>query len=152
MLPHRQSRSQLRLAHTISAALLIDTCAPLLNRGDTPRVVLFSSIFGSITTRRDLWTPWPVDTSGVLPECASYAALNMVAAAYASKYRNWRINAVCPGYGEQPPILVVYDGILGVMTKKEATYEVITQLVKMCTLGPDGETGTFTNKDGVLPW
>lgn len=77
----------------------------------------------------------------------SKAAENMLALHYASKYeddKTWRFDISCPGYcgtnlnayaGSNPPETGAVNAV------RLAT-----------TLGTEGETGTFSNTEGPIPW
>ena len=69
----------------------------------------------------------------------------MLAAHYARRYREkgWKVNIVCPGYVKTGMV-----NFMGTFTTEEA----MPQLVKMCTLGEHGETGTFSDVGGTVPW
>lgn len=55
-----------------------------------------------------------------------------------------KVNAVCPG--------LVATNMTAHMNAG-ATVEVgATRIVQLATAGEDGESGTFTNRDGVVPW
>lgn len=74
---------------------------------------------------------------------SSKAAVSMLTVQYAKGIPNIRINAVDPGStktGEQ------FKN--GTQTLQEGT----DAIVKMATIGKDGPTGTFTNRDGIIPW
>jgi hypothetical protein len=53
------------------------------------------------------------------------------------------VNAVDPGYTATD-----LNNNRGHQTVSEGT----DAIVKMATLGKDGPTGTFTNRDGTMPW
>jgi NAD(P)-dependent dehydrogenase (short-subunit alcohol dehydrogenase family) len=54
-----------------------------------------------------------------------------------------RINAVDPGYTKTD-----FNGMSGHQTVTEGT----DQIVAMAQIGADGPTGTYTDRDGVVPW
>jgi NAD(P)-dependent dehydrogenase (short-subunit alcohol dehydrogenase family) len=80
-----------------------------------------------------------------IPYRASKAALNMLAAQYANRYKKngFKVNVVCPGF--------VKTRMVG-FQQNLTTNEAMPQLVKMCILGKEGETGTFTDEKATIPW
>ncbi|KAF2278351.1 NAD(P)-binding protein [Westerdykella ornata] len=108
-----------------------------------PTIVFISSTLGSITARVDPAGPYAETDMHIYR--ASKAAVNMLAAHYASRFRDqgWKVNAVCPGY-----VKTDMNGGEGEITVEEA----MPHIVRVCTLGEDGETGTFTGRDGKLEW
>jgi NAD(P)-dependent dehydrogenase (short-subunit alcohol dehydrogenase family) len=109
----------------------VATFAPLLAKAHLSRIIFVSSALGGITYRSDAAHTW--DAIQFLPYRASKAALNMLAAGYAQKFRErgWKVNTVCPGYVKTR--MVNFAGHI-------STEEAMTQPIKMCTLGEDGET------------
>ena len=77
--------------------------------------------------------------------CSSKSALNYQAAWYAKKYPNWKSNAVCPGYRATK----INGGQLKPETDPALGAIRVLELVKE---GPDGVTGTFSDKDASAPW
>jgi NAD(P)-dependent dehydrogenase (short-subunit alcohol dehydrogenase family) len=69
----------------------------------------------------------------------------MLCLAYAKKYREkgWKINACCPGY-----VATGLNNFAGVGTPESGAINA----VRLATLGLDGETGTYSNKEGLIPW
>jgi len=64
---------------------------------------------------------------------------------YAHKYKDdgWKVNASCPGY-----CATNLNGFVGKDTPASGAMNV----VRLATLGKDGETGTFSNKEGPMAW
>ncbi|KAL1297973.1 hypothetical protein AAFC00_006481 [Neodothiora populina] len=56
----------------------------------------------------------------------------------------YRVNACCPGLNRTN--FCSYDDRAGL--DEEGT----TEAIRLATLGNDGEFGTFSNKDGPIPW
>lgn len=124
---------------------MIEAFAPLLEKSThpPPRIVSMSSMLGSIADRNDPKSVYdPV-------ECNAYrvskSSINMVTAIYARKFRDqgWKVNSICPGYVRT----AINDGD-GMMSTEEA----MPNLVRVCTLGPDGPTATFTDPSGTAPF
>jgi NAD(P)-dependent dehydrogenase (short-subunit alcohol dehydrogenase family) len=124
-------------------AAVTDAFIPLLEKSTLPRLVFLSSKLGSIADRLDEKSVY--DPVGVFVYRTSKAALNMVAAQYARKYREkgWKVNVVCPGWVKTD----MNDGN-GAITTEEA----MPNIVRLCTLGADGESGTWTDPYGPVPW
>ncbi|KAF2821780.1 NAD(P)-binding protein [Ophiobolus disseminans] len=130
-------------SNVTSAALVTDAFIPLLSASPLPRIVFVSSVLGSITHRLNPNYVW--DHFEYIPYRASKAALNMLAAQYARRYaeKGWKVNAVCPGYTK--------TRMTGWNGEKEVE-DAMTRLGRMCTLGVEGETGTFSDAGGEVPW
>ena len=114
---------------------------PLLEKADLPRIVMVSSGMGSlaVTTDSDRFE----STLHGLVYPSSKAALNMVTTQYAKALPGWKVNAVDPGYTATD-----LNGHRGDQTVEEGA----TAIVAMATLGADGPTGGFFDKDGPVPW
>lgn len=93
---------------------------------------------GSLTHRPESPVPLPIYRS-------SKAALNMIMLHYALKYKDagWKVNATCPGY-----CATNLNGFVG----KDDPADGALNAVRLATMGEDGETGTFSNKEGSLAW
>lgn len=124
-------------------AVVTESFLPLLSTSSNPRIVFVSSTMGSITERLNPHSQYGEFETRVY--CASKAALNMLCATTARqpKLQGWKINACCPGGVNTN--LTEYEG-------KKTTEEAMPNLVRLCTLGVEGETGTFTDDQGVVGW
>lgn len=71
------------------------------------------------------------------------AAVNMLTVQWAKAYPAMRINVVDPGW-----TVTDLSGGTGPQTVLEGT----DALVRMAAVAPDGPTGTFTDRYGVVPW
>jgi NAD(P)-dependent dehydrogenase (short-subunit alcohol dehydrogenase family) len=114
---------------------------PLLLRSSAPVVVNVSSGMGSLTVTTD-----PERFESTLKGLAypsSKAALNMLTSQYAKSFPQIRINAVDPGYTATD-----LNGHRGTQTIEEGA-EII---VAMATIGSEGPTGGFYDRQGVVPW
>jgi NAD(P)-dependent dehydrogenase (short-subunit alcohol dehydrogenase family) len=110
---------------------------PLLEKSSHPRIVFVSSRLGSIG--------YDEAPGAYSVYRSTKSALNAFAVQYAHQFkeRGWKINISCPGlvatnlnnYGGTGP---VEDGAINIS--------------RLATLGKDGETGTFSQKEGPLPW
>jgi len=72
-----------------------------------------------------------------------YAAVGREKSKVVGKDREWKVNATCPGYvatrmnGWKGPGKVEWGAV---------------NAVRLAVLDSDGETGTFSEKEGPLPW
>jgi len=114
---------------------------PLLERSKSPVVVNVSSGVGSMARTTDPSSP---ASQWIVPAyCSSKAALNMLTAQYAKAFPAMRVNAVDPGYTATD-----LNFNIGTQTVSEGT----DAIVSMATIGSDGPTGTFVNRDGPVAW
>ena len=120
------------------AALTTEAFIPLLSVSTAPRIVFMSSSLGSLAERWGNPVVLPIYRS-------SKAALNMLMLHYAMKYKDdrWKVNASCPGYCATN--LNAYSGY-------DTPENGALNAVRLAILGEDGETGTFSNKEGVIAW
>ncbi len=114
---------------------------PLLLRSSDGIVVNVSSGMGSLSVTTDP-TRFESSLKG-LAYPSSKAALNMLTSQYAKSFPQLRINAVDPGYTATD-----LNNHRGTQTVHEGA-EVI---VEMATIGPDGPTGGFFDRNGIVPW
>ena len=133
--------------NTFGAAAMTEAFSPLLLKSTSPcpRIVYMTSRLGSLAVRSNFSDvakdrPFPMYR-------ASKAALNMVMLHYADVYaeRGWKVNGCDPG---------LTNTNLGKHTPGRAHSAEVGAInaIRLATLGVDGPTGTFTNKDGVLHW
>jgi NAD(P)-dependent dehydrogenase (short-subunit alcohol dehydrogenase family) len=114
---------------------------PALQRSDNPVIVNVSSGMGSFAITGD---PERVESTIVsLPYPASKSAVTMLTTQYAKAFPEIRVNAVDPGYTATD-----FNGHSGPQTVTEGT----DAIVAMATIGSDGPTGTFTDREGAVPW
>ena len=73
------------------------------------------------------------------------SALNMLVMTYAHLYmeKSWKINACCPGY-----MATDLNNFRGAGRIEDGAINA----VRLATLGKDGETGTYSNKEVSMPW
>jgi NAD(P)-dependent dehydrogenase (short-subunit alcohol dehydrogenase family) len=114
---------------------------PLLQRSSAPVIVNVSSGLGSLTLAGERDTLAGGFPGGDYP--ASKSALNMLTVRYANAYPSFRVNAVDPGFTATD-----LNQHRGTQTVEEGT----EAIVAMAQMGADGPTGTFVNRDGVVPW
>jgi NAD(P)-dependent dehydrogenase (short-subunit alcohol dehydrogenase family) len=114
---------------------------PLLERSERPVVVNVSSGMGSLALTSD---PDRLESTIVgLAYPTSKAAVNMLTTQYAKALPGMRVNAVDPGYTGTD-----LNDNRGTQTVQEGT----DAIVAMAQIGPDGPTGTFTDRHGAVPW
>jgi NAD(P)-dependent dehydrogenase (short-subunit alcohol dehydrogenase family) len=114
---------------------------PLLRRAPTGVVVNVSSGLGSHAVTSD---PDRLESTFQQPGyTSSKAALNMLTTQWAAALPALRINCVDPGY-----TATEFNGHSGPQTVEEGT----DVIVAMATIGPDGPTGTFTDRHGTVGW
>ncbi|CAK7204728.1 hypothetical protein SEUCBS139899_007488 [Sporothrix eucalyptigena] len=130
-------------------AAVTDAFLPLMKKSletnKPKRIVFVSSTLGSMA--------YKVDPKGQCHEnvarsyTTSKAALNMLAWHYMVDFEddkaNWKINCNCPGY-----CATNLNGNRGYDTAENGSIN----CVRLATLGPDGETATFSNRQGPIPW
>jgi len=114
---------------------------PLLLASANGCVVNVASGLGSQAAVRN---PDRVEFNVVAPAyCSSKSALMMLTTQYAKALPTLRINVVDPGYTATD-----LNGNSGTQTVTEGT----DAIIRMALGGPDGPTGTFTDRDGAAPW
>jgi len=114
---------------------------PLLEQSANPVVVNVSSGMGSIGVTSD---PDRVE-SGLhnLTYSPSKTALNMLTTQWAKAYPTMRINVVDPGYTATD-----FNHHSGPQTVEEGT----DAIVELAQIGPDGPTGEYRDRHGIVPW
>jgi len=114
---------------------------PLLKNSEEPAIVNVSSGLGSFG---QVQNPEKIESKvNALAYSSSKAAVSMLTVQYAKALPDIRINAIDPG-----PTKTGEKFSNGIQTIQEGTDAV----VRMAALDKNGPTGTFTNKDGIIPW
>jgi NAD(P)-dependent dehydrogenase (short-subunit alcohol dehydrogenase family) len=132
------------MPNVVGTAALTEGLMPHLQKSSLPRIVFVSSIMGSLEKSRDKSTPWyNIDYTAY---DASKAAVNVLTLNYARilEGSGAKVNSVCPGLVKTALTRYIEYG-----TSPDVG---ATRIVEMATLGQDGPTGTFSNRDGPLPW
>ncbi len=114
---------------------------PLLRASAAGVIVNVSSglgSFGMVTDPARIESRFPT-----LAYASSKAAVSMLTLQYAKGLPDLRINAVDPG-----PTSTDLNNHLGRQTVQEGT----DAIVRLATIGPDGPTGTFSDRAGIVPW
>ncbi|OAA61167.1 DNA replication complex gins protein sld5 [Niveomyces insectorum RCEF 264] len=148
-LPVREEFARTFDTNVTGVAVVTDACLPLMRRSVRPgrpkRIVFISSSMGSMACKVD--PAHHNHRNQSRSYSASKTALNMLAQHYFVDFEgdaaNWKINCCCPGYVTTN--LTNYHGLAPAASGA-------INAVRLATLGPDGETGTFSNKDGPVPW
>ncbi|RYZ02585.1 MAG: SDR family NAD(P)-dependent oxidoreductase [Myxococcales bacterium] len=116
---------------------------PLLRAAPAGRIVNLSTRLGSLTAITD--PAFPMRGIGGVAYGPSKSALNAITVAFAQELAgtNIKVNAACPGHTATD-----LNGHSGHRTVDEAA----TEPVRLALLGDDGDTGTFSNEAGTIPW
>jgi NAD(P)-dependent dehydrogenase (short-subunit alcohol dehydrogenase family) len=114
---------------------------PLLEASSAPVVVNVSSSVGSLTYASDPQSPYA--ELNLLAYLASKAALNMLTIQWARAHPRWRVNSADPGFTATD-----LNQHRGTQTVEEGT----DAIVVLATIGADGPTGTFRDRNGTVPW
>lgn len=120
---------------------VIQAFLPLLRTSQAPVIVNVSSGLGSFAMVTDSETMESKVNS--LAYSSAKAAVTMLTVQYAKGLPDMRVNAVDPG-----PTATDLNGHRGVQTVEMGA----DAIVKMATIGRDGPTGTFTDREGTVPW
>ena len=140
----RQQYSQIVDTNAISAACLTEAFVPLLRKASHPRIIFMTSVLGSIGSILDSKSSfYGLDNPQYQ---ASKAAMNMIMANYAVKYKDegFQVNVCCPGANA--------TNMNGFDKRAGDPSNGAINACRLVTAGKDGQTGTFTNKEGTLPW
>ncbi|MBO8191835.1 SDR family NAD(P)-dependent oxidoreductase [Streptomyces oryzae] len=120
---------------------------PLLEAAENPRVVMVSSAGGSFSVVTD--PGQPVSKMHELAYSTSKAALNMITVRYAQALPRIKFNVVTPGEVANRKFAATdMNKHTGALTVTEGT----DSIVRLATLGPDGPSGTFTDRLGPVGW
>ncbi|MDR3673521.1 MAG: SDR family oxidoreductase [Holophaga sp.] len=116
---------------------------PWLRKAPAGRIVNVSSGLGSLTRNSDPGSPFA--NTKVIGYNASKAALNMLTVHLAFELRDTaiKVNAAAPGYTATD-----LNGHQGHQTIPEGAAEA----VRLALLPDDGPTGTFSDRQGIVPW
>jgi len=123
--------------NVFGAMQTMETFTPLLEKSENPRVVFISSGLGSFGQKSSMGY-YAVYRS-------TKSALNMLVMTYAHSHREkgWKINSCCPGF-----VATNLNNFRGTGSVESGAINA----VRLATLGKDGETGTYSSKDGPIPW
>ncbi|KAL2835326.1 hypothetical protein BJY01DRAFT_223842 [Aspergillus pseudoustus] len=134
--------------NVVGPGVLTELLVPLLRNAPSglPRIVFVTSSMGSLQMATDKSLPWyPIDYKVY---DASKAAVNMLMLNFARVLEEdggkGKVNAVCPGY--------VNTNLTGFDERGTSIADGARRVVEVVTAGAEGETRTFTNLSGTLPW
>jgi len=114
---------------------------PLLKLSENPVIVNVSSGLGSFG---QVLNPEKIESKvNSVSYCSSKAAASMLTVQYAKGLPNMKVNAVDPG-----PTNTGGQFTHGTQTIQEGT----DAIVRMATIGKDGPSGTFSDRNGIIPW
>jgi NAD(P)-dependent dehydrogenase (short-subunit alcohol dehydrogenase family) len=113
----------------------------ILDESTSPVVVNVSSGVGSLTYASD--PKGPYSDLNLLAYPTSKAALNMLTIQWAKAHPRWRVNSADPGFTATD-----LNQHRGVQTVEEGTDEI----VRLAAVRFDGPTGTFSDRNSVVPW
>lgn len=114
---------------------------PLLEKSENPVIVNVSSGMGSFGK---VLNPETLESKAISPVyCSSKSAVCMLTLQYAKGLPEIHINAVDPG-----PTKTGDQFSRGIQTVTEGT----DAIIKMATIDKNGPTGTFTDRQGIVPW
>ena len=119
---------------------VINAFVPLLRKSESPVIVNVTSGLGSFGM---VTNPETVESKvNALAYTSSKSAVTMLTVQYAKGLPDIRVNAADPGATKTD-----LTGF-GNQTVTEGT----DAIVKLATIGKDGPTGIFINREGILPW
>lgn len=141
--PLREIMKRTYEVNIFGAAAVTEAFIPLLEKSKNPRIVFMSSTVGSLERTSDPTNPWA--TARIPSYSTSKAALNMLMVYYANILRDkgFKVNASCPGH-------IGTD--LNSYRRTGTLDEGAANLVRLATLGKDGESGRFSMAQGPRPW
>lgn len=126
------------------AAVLTESCVPLLLKSSSPRLVFTSSRMGSVSETTNKSTLY-YDSDYKAYDC-SKAGMNMLALNYARILdgKGGMVNVACPG--------LVQTKLVGMHPYGSSTEVGAKRIAELATLEKGGPTATFSDRDGSVPW
>ena len=137
----RETYNHVYSTNCTSAAILTETMTPLLERSQLAKVIFISSRLGSITKvlqPNSEFIKAPYYNS-------SKSAMNMLAAYYSKLHEDWKVNSVCPVYNA-----TALNGIE--LTEETDPRNGAIRAVELVMEGREGVSGTYSEKEGSIPW
>ncbi|MCJ1368842.1 hypothetical protein MMC20_000049 [Loxospora ochrophaea] len=131
-------------ANVFGSVCLTEAFLPLLRKSALPRIVFVSSSLASFAlTEVQALEYHKADAKAYQ---SSKAAMSMLALNYAKKLEadGFKVNAMCPG--------LVSTKINGYVEAGETPDTGASRVVTLATLGRDGETGTYSSREGPVSW
>jgi NAD(P)-dependent dehydrogenase (short-subunit alcohol dehydrogenase family) len=129
--------------NAVGIVRVTEAALPLLRRSANPVVVNVSSALGSFTANHD--AARPASHFAAIVYGASKAAVSMLTVQYARAVPEVKFNAVEPGYTATE--LGDVDHSTGQPVEVGAAV-----IARWASIGTEGPTGTFQEKEGVLGW
>lgn len=127
--------------NVFSVARVVRVFVPLMHKAPNPRIVNVTSDLGSLGLHSDpTWRHYDVKTAAYGP---SKSALNNYTIALAYELKNFRVNAVNPGYTKTD-----FNNNQGYKTVEEGA----APIAKYAMIDKDGPTGKYFSDTGVTPW
>jgi NAD(P)-dependent dehydrogenase (short-subunit alcohol dehydrogenase family) len=127
--------------NVFSVARVVRIFVPLMQKAPNPRIVNVTSDLGSLTLHSDpTWRHYDVKTAAYGP---SKSALNGYTIALAYELKNFRVNAVNPGYTATD-----FNNNQGYKTVEEGA----APIVENAMIDKDGPTGKYFSDYGITPW
>lgn len=127
--------------NVFGVARVTKTFVPLMQNSPNPRIVNVTSDLGSLGLHSDpTWRHYEVKTAAYGP---SKSALNGYTIALAYELKNFRVNAVNPGYTATD-----FNNNQGYKTVAEGA----APIVEKAMIDKDGPTGGYFSDYGVTPW
>lgn len=141
----REEFLQILNTNVAGVQVVTDAFIPLLEKATgTKRIVFISSTLGSLTCKADL--NHPQRNMPWIPYTISKTAETMLALFYSAQFdgqKDWKVNISCPGY-----CATNLNDHAGTNSPEHGAINAC----RLATLGPDGETNTFTSVEGPVPW
>ncbi|CAN8099231.1 unnamed protein product [Discula destructiva] len=145
--PNSTREELLQILNTNVAGVqgVTDAFLPLMKKATgIKRLVFIGSVLGSLTYKSDP-AHWNRQLAAV-PYTISKTAEHMLALFYSAQFDgrdDWKVNVSCPGYCATN---------LNEFAGTNAPESGAINACRLATLGPDGETNTFSAKEGVRSW
>lgn len=134
--------------NVFGAAITTEAFTPLLENATAlpPRLIFVSSHTGSLGLRTDPSSNFyeKLSKPGFPIYRSSKTALNMLTLHYAAKFqaKGWKVNGSCPNL-----TATNFSRGMGRPASESAV-----NIMRLATLGADGESGTYSDEDGVVVW
>ncbi|MFD0767005.1 SDR family oxidoreductase [Mucilaginibacter lutimaris] len=136
-----ETYKQVYEVNVFGVARVTKAFVPLMQKAPNPRIVNVTSDLGSLGLHTDRsWRHYDVKTAAYGP---SKSALNGYTIALAYELKNFKVNAVNPGYTKTD-----FNNNTGYKTVEEGA----EPIVKYAMIDKDGPTAGYFSDYGVTPW
>ncbi|MES2266654.1 MAG: SDR family oxidoreductase [Bacteroidota bacterium] len=136
-----ETYKQVYEVNVFGVARVTKAFVPLMQNAPNPRIVNVTSDLGSLGLHTDkTWRHYDVKTAAYGP---SKSALNGYTIALAYELKNFRVNAVNPGYTKTD-----FNNNMGYKTVEDGA----APIVKYAMIDKDGPTAGYFSDYGVTPW